>query len=516
MNGRTVSHYEIIDKLSDGGMGVVYRAHDTRLDRTVALKFLLPQFSYSDVAERRFVIEAKAAAALDHPNICTIHEIGETRDGQLFIAMPLYDGESLKAKLARGPIAPADAVEYTRQVCNGLGKAHGRGIVHRDIKPANVLVTDDGLVKIVDFGIAKLADVTMTATGGVIGTVSYMSPEQADGAKVDHRSDIFSVGVMLYEMLSGKLPFDGPSIPAIMHAILSAEPASLGSLCPHLPDRLVTVTHHALTKDPNARFQSIQQLAGALDQLDRSGDDGPSLDTFVAPDHKVAELRPEGERRQATVVVCFVAGYDKMVESLTPDQVDYISERCENAASEIVQRHGGVVNRCSGEELVAVFGVPTTHEDDTVRAARAALELRAQIRAMEFSRELGPEASIDLQVGIASGSVVAQANPSGDQQYRIVGDPPQIASRAAVEAEVGDILVSAGSHRLLAPFFETEEGVPIKLKGGARSATFRLLGESGMQTRLEAAELTGLTAYAGRKAELATLESRVDQALCGE
>jgi tetratricopeptide (TPR) repeat protein/class 3 adenylate cyclase len=512
----TVSHYEIIDKLSDGGMGVVYRARDTRLDRVVALKFLLPQFSYSDVAERRFIMEAKAAAALDHPNICTVHEIGEAGDGRLFISMPLYDGESLKAKLTRGPLEAPQAIDYTRQVCHGLAKAHERGIVHRDIKPANVLVTDDGLVKIVDFGIAKLADVTMTATGGVIGTVSYMSPEQADGAKVDHRSDIFSVGVMLYEMLSGTLPFDGPSIPVIMNAILSEEPASLGSHCPSLPDRLVAATHKALAKDVDARYQSIQQLATELDQFDRSITRGTDAGTAIAGQHRAAELRPEGERRQATIVVCYLAGYDDMVESLAPDQVDYVAERCEGAAGEIVTRHGGVVNRYSGDELVAVFGIPTTHEDDTVRAARAALELRDQIREMEFSRDLGLAGSIDLQVGISSGSVVAQASTSGDQQYRMVGDALHVAGRAAEEADVGEVLVSAESRRLLAPFFATEEGTELKLKGGAQSATFRLLGESGLQTRLEAAEVTGLTAYTGRKGERDTLQSRAEQALRGD
>jgi class 3 adenylate cyclase len=422
MTGRTVSHYEIIDKLSDGGMGVVFRARDTRLDRPVALKFLLPQFSYSDVAERRFVMEAKAAAALDHPNICTVHEIGETDDGRLFIAMPLYDGESLKDKLLRGPIVTNDAVEYTCQVCHGLGKAHERGIVHRDIKPTNVLVTGDGLVKVVDFGIAKLADVTMTGTGGVIGTVSYMSPEQADGAKVDHRSDIFSVGVMLYEMLAGKLPFDGATIPAIMYAIMTSDPEPLESHCPQLPASVAAVARRALQKDPDARYQSIKHMATDLERTDWAGDGAATVQGSALHGTGVTELRPEGERRQATIVVCHVAGYDEMIESLSPDQVDYVTERCEHAASEILQRHGGVVNRCSGDEIVALFGIPTTHEDDPVRAARAALELRARIRQMEFGAELGPGTSIDLQVGMSSGSVVAQASPSGDQRYRIVGD----------------------------------------------------------------------------------------------
>jgi len=190
MIGQTVSHYRILEKLGEGGMGVVYKAEDTKLKRTVALKFL--PTSISNVAARkRFIHEAQAASSLDHPNICSIHEIDETPDGRMFIVMPCYEGESLQAKIERGPLELDDAVDIAIQAASGLAKAHEKGIVHRDIKPGNIFVTSDGLAKIVDFGLAKLSGRTkLTRTGTAPGTVSYMSPEQLRGGDIDHRTDI--------------------------------------------------------------------------------------------------------------------------------------------------------------------------------------------------------------------------------------------------------------------------------------------------------------------------------------
>ncbi|HEY5565189.1 MAG TPA: serine/threonine-protein kinase, partial [Rhodothermia bacterium] len=204
MIGRTISHYEILEQLGQGGMGIVYKARDTRLDRFVALKFLPPHLSADPTANARFIQEAKAASALDHANICTVYEIGQTDDGRLFISMPFYSGETLKYKLQHGPLSTQHAVRVAAQVAHGLARAHEAGIVHRDIKPANIMVTERDEVKILDFGVAKLGHgVGMTATGSTIGTVAYMSPEQASGRETDARSDLWAVGVLLYEMLTG-------------------------------------------------------------------------------------------------------------------------------------------------------------------------------------------------------------------------------------------------------------------------------------------------------------------------
>jgi len=215
MIGQTVSHYRVVDKLGGGGMGVVYKAVDLRLDRFVALKFLPPSLTRDEESNRRFVQEARAASALDHQNICTIHEIDEAPDGAVFLTMAYYDGETLKRRLANGPLPLDEAIDVATQVLRGLSKAHESGIVHRDIKPANLMVTKDGTIKILDFGLAKLIGPSdVTRTGVTVGTVAYMAPEQLLGQDVDARADLWAVGIVLYELLSGRHPFptEGPAL----------------------------------------------------------------------------------------------------------------------------------------------------------------------------------------------------------------------------------------------------------------------------------------------------------------
>ena len=209
MIGKTISHYRILEKLGEGGMGVVYKAEDTKLKRTVALKFLPLNTLGSDEEKSRFNREAQAAAALNHPHIATIHEIDEV-DGQLFIAMEYIDGQNLKEKIDKAPLKVEEAVRIAIDTADGLQAAHEKDIVHRDIKPANIMLTEKSQVKIMDFGLAKFAGKTkLTRTDMTLGTAAYMSPEQAQGIKVDGRSDIFSFGVVLYEMLTGQNPFKG-------------------------------------------------------------------------------------------------------------------------------------------------------------------------------------------------------------------------------------------------------------------------------------------------------------------
>jgi len=206
--GKTISHYKILEKIGSGGMGIVYKAQDLRLDRTVALKFLPPHLTTSDDEKQRFIHEAKAASSLDHNNICNIYEIDETEDGQLFISMAYYEGETLDHKIKEKPLPIDEATDIAIQIAQGLAKAHEKDIVHRDIKPANIMLTSEGIVKILDFGLVKLSTQTkLTKESTTLGTVSYMSPEQAKGEEVDYRTDIWSSGVILYEMLTGQLPF---------------------------------------------------------------------------------------------------------------------------------------------------------------------------------------------------------------------------------------------------------------------------------------------------------------------
>jgi serine/threonine protein kinase len=260
-----VSHYKILDKLGEGGMGVVYKAQDLRLDRLVALKFLPPHFGSEEARKKRFIQEAKAASALDHPNICTIHEIDETGDGHLFIAMAYYQGETLKDKIERGPLSVGEATDLALQIAQGLAKAHAQGLVHRDIKPANVIVTTDDVVKIVDFGLAKMAGGTeLTKTGTTLGTAAYMSPEQAKGEHVEQRTDIWSLGVALYEMLTGQRPFRADHAPGLVYAVVHEKPLPIRSVRSGLPVELERIVARALEKDPVARYPSAAEMAADL------------------------------------------------------------------------------------------------------------------------------------------------------------------------------------------------------------------------------------------------------------
>ncbi len=273
MIGKTISHYKILEKLGEGGMGVVYKAQDTKLDRYVALKFLPPHLGQSEEEKKRFIHEAKAASALDHNNICTIHEIDETEDGQMFIAMAYYQGESLKQKIESGPLRLEEAIDVAIQIAQGLSKAHAREIVHRDIKPANVMVTEDGVVKIVDFGLAKLRGRTqLTKEGSTLGTAAYMSPEQTQGIELDQRTDIWALGVVLYEMITGKQPFQGDYDQAVMYSILHEEPEPMTGLRTGIPMELERITNKCLAKEADERYQHIDEILVDLKSLHRELD----------------------------------------------------------------------------------------------------------------------------------------------------------------------------------------------------------------------------------------------------
>jgi serine/threonine protein kinase/Tol biopolymer transport system component len=263
--GRTVGHYEILEILGGGGMGIVYKARDTRLARVVALKFLPPELTRDPQAKERFEQEARAASSLDHPNLCTILELGETPDGRLYLAMPCYDGETLRRRIEGGPLPIDEAIDVALQIARGLAKAHRNGIIHRDIKPANLIVTSDGVVKILDFGLAKLVgSAAISQTGSSAGTPAYMSPEQARGDEVDARTDLWSLGVVLYELLSGRRPFRGEREQAVIYSILHEKPQPLRELRPEVSPELARIVERLMAKEPAARYPSVEEALGDL------------------------------------------------------------------------------------------------------------------------------------------------------------------------------------------------------------------------------------------------------------
>ena len=264
MIGSTVSHYRILDKLGEGGMGVVYKAQDTRLERFVALKFLPERLAEEPGAKQRFVNEAKAACAVNHPNVAVVYDVGET-DIHSFIAMELVEGETLKSRLRAGQLSIGQVHSLGVQIAQGLHAAHARGIVHRDIKPDNILLTRDGSIKIMDFGIAKLSsNSNLTQTGATLGTLAYMSPEQVLGEDVDHRSDLWSLGVVLYEMLARELPFRRDREAAVLYEILNSEPTPVEAHRPDTPPALRSAVQQLLQKDPAKRPTSAAEVVTLL------------------------------------------------------------------------------------------------------------------------------------------------------------------------------------------------------------------------------------------------------------
>ncbi|HET6340799.1 MAG TPA: protein kinase [Gemmatimonadota bacterium] len=261
--GTTIGRYRILSLIGSGGMGVVYRAYDASLERDVALKFLPPLSTRLD-DEARLLREARAAAALEHPNICTVHEIGQTEDGQPFIAMALYEGETLKERLRQGPLPVEEAVTTAVQIARALSAAHARGIVHRDVKPGNVILGPDGTVRLLDFGIAQAIDATLTDSAMTPGTAAYMSPEQVRGDPVDPRTDLWSLGVVLYETLVGERPFHGEDDTTLLEGILHADPEPVSSRRTEVPPRLERIVERLLQKDRDARFGKAADVLADL------------------------------------------------------------------------------------------------------------------------------------------------------------------------------------------------------------------------------------------------------------
>jgi serine/threonine protein kinase/tetratricopeptide (TPR) repeat protein len=273
LEGEIIGRYKIMERLGRGGMSVVYRAWDPKLEREVALKFL-PVLLRSDKTSReRFLVEAQVAAGLEHPNICTIHEIGETEDGRLFIAMPLYEGETVRAKLESGPLTEEEALRIALQAAKGLATAHERGVVHRDVKPDNLMITRDGTLKILDFGIAQLEGAAKP-TGKTPGTAFYMSPEQVADRLVDARTDLWSLGVVLYEMLAGRRPIEGKTLEAIRRAIIEEEVVPLAQVRADVSSDIAALIESLLQKDPSSRPTSAAQLEHEVRRLLRGPDSG--------------------------------------------------------------------------------------------------------------------------------------------------------------------------------------------------------------------------------------------------
>lgn len=312
MTEGTIAHYRVLDELGRGGMGVVCRAEDTRLKRMVALKFLPAHLTQDLTRRERLLREARAASSLDHPNICTIHEVEESDDGQIVLVMAYYQGETLSARIQRGRMELEPAVQITRKILSGLKHAHERGVVHRDIKPSNVILTADDGVKIVDFGLAKLAGNAdcLTETDALLGTIAYLPPEVLQGLETDHRGDVWSSGVVFYEMLAGTPPFAGANSYVVLHAIMHDEVKPIHAHRADLPDAVHAVLLRALAKCRDERYQSAAEFLAAMEQLTQTGIS--SATTYSLP-------RPAAAQEKSIVVLPFVVLGDEARDTFFSD-----------------------------------------------------------------------------------------------------------------------------------------------------------------------------------------------------
>jgi serine/threonine-protein kinase len=307
-SGDHIGHHQIIEQIGMGGMGIVYQAYDTRLQRHVALKFL-PAYLHGDESSRqRFMTEARAASQLDHPNICVIHDVDETPEGHMYITMPHYQGETLAARLKRGRVAATNALAIAIQVADGLAAAHARDIVHRDIKPANIMLTEQGMVKILDFGIAKVADSKLTGTGMGVGTLAYMAPEQLHGQEIDARADIWALGVTTYEMLTGQTAFDGAGASQIVEAVLNGNGEMAKPLSNDVPQALHGVLDKALQRNRDQRYADMASLVEDLIEVQ----------ALLSAEQNATRQSTRSNKQGKTVYEWDPAFIDSVIAILTP------------------------------------------------------------------------------------------------------------------------------------------------------------------------------------------------------
>ncbi|MDT5156869.1 MAG: hypothetical protein QOH51_1226 [Acidobacteriota bacterium] len=546
--GRSVGAYLIVGTLGAGGMGKVYLAQDTRLGRRVALKLLPASFTKDEERVRRFEQEARAASALNHPNILTIHEIG-TDEGAQYIATEFVEGITLRERLRSGELKLNEVLEIAIQLVAALAAAHAARIVHRDIKPENIMVRPDGYIKVLDFGLAKPTGAAAhderdtdtdphalvnTQPGMVMGTVAYMSPEQARGLDVDTRTDIWSLGVVLYEMLAGRPPFTGPTSSDVMASVLNRDPTSLSHVAIGIPSELERIVTKALAKDRDERYQTAKDMLIDLRRLRQRLEFEAEMQraslsvepTGDATHRPVARqdggtrvaLSAPGQLKQITVLYADLHGLTTLTETLDAEELSDLMRELWNRVETIILDHGGTLDRRMGQQLMALWGASVAREDDPEQSVRAALamrhivgefvatDVRAAVGFNMIEVESNGEDSALVRIGINTGAVLLGAL-GGQGDLMATGAAVNVAQRLGQSAPAGVILISHDTYRHVRGLFNVQELELPNVKGSAEpSRTYVVQGAKSRAFRLRTRGVEGVeTRMVGREAELARL-----------
>jgi tetratricopeptide (TPR) repeat protein len=525
LGGASGRRFEIQQSLGGGAMGEVYRAWDGELQRVVALKFLLPRtVQLESGASELLKQEARAIARLDHPQIVRLFDVSEWNAEPWgprvpFLVMEYLQGESLAVLLRRGRLPLARAVEVMEGVAAGLAHAHQRHLVHRDLKPGNVLLTREGEVKLLDFGLAHLvASASSLPQLPTAGTPQYMAPEQWRGEPQDERTDVWAAGVLLFELLSGERPYAGLALEELRARVCSPEPMpSVRELCPELPWELEPLLASALAKEPGQRFTSAQELLEELHELARH------LGLRRAPARPVAP-----ERRPVTLLHCIPTGLPGWLD---PEDLDELEAAFHQGCAEIIQRHGGTTTLSLGARVLACFGYPHAHEEDSVQAVCAALSLAEQLprQLAQRLRHLLP-GGLEVQVGLHTDMVALHEGPAaGGGTLTLRGEAPEVVYWLATRAGPGQVLLSAATSARVRGAFELEtlgQWVPEGVAATRPVQVYRVLRERRAELRFTRTHVAlELTPLVGREQELRELLSAWEEAkqgrgaavvLCGE
>ncbi|MET0624260.1 MAG: protein kinase, partial [Pyrinomonadaceae bacterium] len=556
--GREVGAFRVVGTLGEGGMGKVYLAQDARLGRHVALKLLPASFTRDRERARRFEQEARAASALNHPNILTVYDIGGDPDGARYIATEYVEGVTLREHIGGAPLALSDVLEIGVQVAAGLAAAHAARVVHRDVKPENLMVRPDGYVKILDFGLAKPAvqgpaggdpdsfarALVDTHPGMIMGTFAYMSPEQARGLEVDARTDVWSLGVVLYEMASGAPPFSGPTASDVMAAVLAREPEPLSERADGVPAELERIVTKALAKERDERYQTAKDLGLDLRRLKqrlefeaelrRKAEGEPDAQAEpraalaghldVRPVRAGARMRaqPSAEQlKQVTVLFADLYGFTALADALDAEEVSDAMRELWNRVDAAVMDHGGTVDRHMGDQMMALWGDRVAHEDDPAHAVRAALVMQREVAAFVSSnlRGLfgeGVEPTPLMRVGVNTGAVLlSAAGAGGDARLTATGAAVNVANRLGQAAPSGCVLISHDTYRQVRGLFDVRETELPNVRGGAEPVrTYLVEREKPRAFRLQTRGVEGVeTRMVGRQAELARMRDALHTVL---